>query len=860
MTAKCQFASKSVIKPADRFIITHSTKSEEKFHKHYKDAPRKIFMRPPCEHEAPLPNPAIEINKACNYAVYTLKCRYYDELTARQLVAVERVIELQGSCDIHVETLHSFSTLLTSILSKITEHTDFALYEACLVELVKIVSRPVNISSLTASFFESDHIRDLYDAIGLFIAKSPPNLLHVYIPAVREIVNYIIADVVRESDAEFASCARQSFVRSTILSSIINAYDNICRDGTYSVFVLGIFNDLLEFLPDSAIVLLENEFVSPLVDLLDCVLCDVVEIILYREPVFVISGLLLQLCSVNREIHSNLIVQNFAQEKIVEIIYKTFQRYFLTVHDVDREIRNTFAVIIFVLFEIGVKSDAMANILNAYNIVEWFVQVATRPELTHENSDIGKLRLQMHAKDAALKRILLQTTIPALRLLPDIASELRMNIMKSLLFYMPPFASHKKTFWSAVDYEHNRIIGVQVLTVTYSYLAAEFRDLEGSQAVISLLRGMDGLDGEAYFVGNQELKAIFHAHPHLLLRKVLIRCIRTILQSEKTETETLTAFCIASEGIYALVQVLTATIQERASQDFGDSALIWCDILAVFNHVSKRDEVIRDSVRQLGIHALLSLMEIPIESTKPDGADVIRCIFAAAETWVVGSEAAEMQFIMGNGVDRLLKHFQESPPEVEKVLLSPLENILLKSFKITKYLEFLPHRQFLRSLSKLWQYTEVKPVIYSIQILLCSSWDKISDEEARLLQPIGNYMTDFFQENINFFLEKNDALKPWIAEEFRKLILLLRSGSNTGYSPSVERIIQNMGECSKCLLYVLERTHKELTANAPFDSNLFKQGVDQLESTAGPRILYARSNNCLFAESTGELNRAMLDA
>lgn len=89
-----------------------TSKSDERFTNQYQHAPRKIFMRPPCEHEEPSEDLTDSVIAACGHATYVLSDRFYDELVRRQLVAVDEVVRLQGDRGLRITQLHSFSELL----------------------------------------------------------------------------------------------------------------------------------------------------------------------------------------------------------------------------------------------------------------------------------------------------------------------------------------------------------------------------------------------------------------------------------------------------------------------------------------------------------------------------------------------------------------------------------------------------------------------------------------------------------------------------------------------------------------------------------------------------------------------------
>lgn len=149
--------------------LKHISKSEERFDEQYGNAPRKIFMRPPCEDESPRANVIYERLAVCEQAVFVMSNRSYEGLISRRLLALDRVLELQGHDSLRIEQVQLFCALLRAVLAKFvgTGNEHELSYSQKLESLLEISGREISSPSLTAFSIHASDLTELYETIGI---------------------------------------------------------------------------------------------------------------------------------------------------------------------------------------------------------------------------------------------------------------------------------------------------------------------------------------------------------------------------------------------------------------------------------------------------------------------------------------------------------------------------------------------------------------------------------------------------------------------------------------------------------------------------------------------------------------------
>lgn len=776
-------------------------------------------MRCPGDGKDLIPDQTSAAIQACNQAIFVLNDRFYDYLIPRQLASIDNVIELLNDRALQIEELCVLNLLLAAVLAKaISREDQYGVYERHLAILLQICGRKILSSSPTVSSIHAEHIRDLYSSIGNVVTHFGNKLHHFYIPTIRNIVDYVIDHVVTRSNTDFAFHAVAGLRTSSIIPALITAFPIIRCDGAFTLPVLTVLADVQDFLPETAAVMLDHHLANHLIEIVDEVLRDCSGLIVHRDPLFFTAGLLLRMSGTTEDI--TVLERAFANEKAVMVVGKILKQYFQTVHDTDREIRNSFAAILLQFNRLATKSSKMLKALVDQGLLTWWLQVATRPEFSSENIEVGNLRLQMHKKDAALKQIFFRGLIFAVELIHE--TSLYALMVCSLFSHFKPFSYHKRPYWSRFHYERHRMVALEVLTIIYSQVAATYHQLSGNEIVLDLLNGLVGLDGALYQDTETDSKNR-SGEPDLLL--LTIRLMKTVLQSETIDMSILLDFCIAKGGVMSMVQTLNFVYQEKDITGETKTFLMLRDILCSFNHVAQQVPEILAAVQSLCGKLLLRIMDLRLNWLLPGHSDILRCIFVSVGTWVIGNHESEMQFLLGHGLERLIELFCDIPCDLQLDLLGPFEQIFLQSFRITKYLQYLPCEDFLHALNDLWTMEPARCDLYGMFVLLQSTWDKNKGNcMGHPFKLAEDYIASEMSKIVDDFLEKEKKNEN-VSEESKKLVLLLHAGTGNSYDEERQNIVTAMGECSKLLPQVLRKAHEKITGKDPCDDNLYTEGT-----------------------------------
>ena len=202
------------------------SRSDMRFASQFGNAPRKIFMRPPCEEvQDEAENPLTLVIDASVQAVFILSDRFYDDLRRRQLLAIDKMLSLQGKDHLLVEQVEVLSCLIKAVMDKMSSDQEaFVEYSERLAALLTIASRKVTSQSLNALHTHSVHLRDLYDAIGSVIIFTRTRMVDAAIAVVLTIMEFAKEQVANNSQTDFAVNIISAVTYSSILPSLIDIF------------------------------------------------------------------------------------------------------------------------------------------------------------------------------------------------------------------------------------------------------------------------------------------------------------------------------------------------------------------------------------------------------------------------------------------------------------------------------------------------------------------------------------------------------------------------------------------------------------------------------------------------------------
>ena len=173
---------------------------------------------------------------------------------------------------------------------------------------------------------------------------------------------------------------------------------------------------------------------------------------------------------------------------------------------------------------------------------------------------------------------------------------------------------------------------------------------------------------------------------------------------------------------------------------------------------------------------------------------------------------------------------EAAPEHLQLDLLPPLEKVLFRSHRITKYLEAKLGLRFLDFLAHMWRIEAARPVLHAVWLFVKHSWQWESacrDEEQ----------VDFFHSAVDrlvagnvFSLIRDELLAPsasgtGLTDEYKKLILLLYSHSTEGLSGEMEQVIAEMGDDAVNLGPIAAQVYLDVTGHNPLNENLYIQGI-----------------------------------
>ncbi|GAV02361.1 hypothetical protein RvY_12937 [Ramazzottius varieornatus] len=824
------------------------SRSDVRFVSQYGNAPRKVLMRPPCETlQIEADNPLTLITDATVQAVFILNDRFYDDLRRRQLLAVDKVLNLQGEHSLWIEQVEVLSCLIKAVINKMAnEEQAFADYSERLVVLLCIASRKVTSQSLNALHSNSGHLRDLYDVVGNVLAVLRTRLVGVTIPVVGTLQGYAKEEVASGSQTDFAVNIISAITYSTILPSLVVILLEVYFTA-HDMFtpLLEILRDYLDFFPACGPILLQQGLVNRLVEVVDALSDGSADITSHRHEKFLISGLLCRLCSGNSkdENAKDLIADVFSENSVVEALLVQSQRYLPAVHDTDRLIRNTYAVIFSLLLELALQNVRLASALLSSGSYRFYLQLAVRPECP-----VSDTRLQMHKLDCMLKHILLKimaTSAKSKNTDEDFDSQ---NITTSLLYYLAPFGEHERSFWSREQYESIRGSAIDSLVEVFPRVVAEFVRQGGSRKVLRLLNGLISLDTEHFCLAQT------NDFQHSNLIKDLIDLISAILCTSTPENPLLADFLVAQEGACVLTQVLTIASEESQLMGKSMSTVLIRNVLSILSYSAAKDPTVLEVIQRLAFRSALRLFQRDFRLEEPMDKDIVKCLFASTATWTAGYEEAENQFLLGKCPERLVSLLNNAPKALQCDLLKQLEAILLKSFRITKYLEYTPAGTDLIDLvCRLWRTHEnLRLSLHSLWILLKETWtnvdyvkdksslaqtdrpeivETISAIDSFVLRQIKAKLTSFLEEN-----KQNDAA----VKCFEELISLSATGAVTSFGEDMADSVAKLGDYGSYLSSLCNEVYREITGRNVLEMTqappVCLEGKEELPSALMPQV------------------------
>jgi hypothetical protein len=265
---------------------------------------------------------------------------------------------------------------------------------------------------------------------------------------------------------------------------------------------------------------------------------------------------------------------------------------------------------------------------------------------------------------------------------------------------------------------------------------------------------------------------------------------RALLTSSDCPTEFLLDFCVAQEGVSRLSEILHLISKGKAASHSGlrQTVQMQNDIWFLLNHAASRSQEITEIIQKSRSILLFRLLDSPVDLTEEQDANSARLLFTSVALWIVAAEEPENHFLLGRGPERLVEILEKAPKKLQLDLLQPLEKILFRSRRITKYLEIQSADRLLAILRKNWKNEQSHPTLYSIWLLVKNCWNLTqsssqSDETGFFLEVVDKFVTvqisRYLKENLQ--THKND---PILVEEYKKLIFLLYSLSTERSSPT----------------------------------------------------------------------------